>query len=182
MASERQAEDTDHRGKIVSKFKVYWNKPTNKRVVILQYPDRERTNPYNAINGTKPLQLRIKPKTGLVEIDVPLDAEYRTFDKAKALEHGEALKRNKVIQQGGSFGLAGGFGIGQLPSRTRGANKDDSERPPFDDYDTALKEGYVLNYLTLGGRIQALKDGDAMYALGSFKGGNHFSTYIYFGH
>ena len=166
----------DPRGKVISKFKVFWNDPSPKQVVVLQFPNRDRTQPYNNASSLAPTQIRIKPITGLVEVDVPLNSLANGhFNKEKAIEYGSQLARNKVIRHGGNFGLAGGFGAGGANIRHVQGAVDMSELPDDIDeaYEQAAAEGKVLDTLTLTGKIQQFKEGDPIYAMATFKGGTY---------
>lgn len=169
-----EAATSDPRGKVISQFKVFWNDPSPKQVVVLQFPNRDRTQPYNNATSLAPLQIRMKPVTGLVEVDIPLNSlAPGHFNKEKAIEFGSQLARNKVIRQGGNFGLAGGFGAGGANIRHVQGAIDASELPEDLDaaYAQAVAEGKALNTLTLTGKIQQFREGDPIYAMATFKGG-----------
>lgn len=173
MAINEEASD-DPRGKVISRFKVFWNDPSPKQVVVLQFPNRDRSQPYNNAHNLAPSQIRIKPITGLVEVDVPLNSLANGhFNKEKAIEFGSQLARNKVILNGGNFGLSGGFGAGGANTRHVRGVVDTSELPEDLDeaYEFAATRGKVLNTLTLTGKIQQFKEGDPIYAMATFRGG-----------
>ena len=159
-------------GPILKEYKLLLNH-SKKRTLLLQYPTREYGQEYRAATGQKPLELRIKPKCGLVELDIPMDI-HSSFDKQKGIEYGEALRNSRLLQQGGSYGLGGGLGVGPRPV------KDDRRAPPPDgppseklleNFDDSNNKGYVMNKITLGGRIVPFKDGDPIYMTATFRGG-----------
>lgn len=163
----------DDLGSIAEKYKLLIN-PSKKRIMLLQYPNREPGQAYCDETGQKPLELRIKPKCGLVEVDIPMNV-HSNFGKEKGLEYGAALRKSRLVQKGGSYGLAGGLGIG--PSKAA-KNETDAIIPDgplqeklLENYDDANNKGHVMNKITLGGRIITFKDGDPIYMIATFKGG-----------
>ena len=77
---------------------------------ILQFPNRASTNTYSASTSSLPSELRLKQKTGLLELDVPVDP-WRNYDREKGARWGEAMGKTSG-GKGGSYGLPNGFGIG----------------------------------------------------------------------
>lgn len=175
-ASEAQLKDMlqghEKLGPMLKEYKILLNH-SKKHTLLLQYPNREFGQEYRAATGQKPLELRIKPKCGLVELDIPLNIHHN-FDKEKGIQYGDAMRNSHLLQQGGSHGLAGGFGVGPRPA------KDDRraplpEGPPLEklleDIDDSNNKGHVMNKITLGGRIVPFKDGDPIYMTATFRGG-----------
>ncbi len=157
---------------ILKEYKLLLNQ-SKKRTLLLQYPNRDFGQEYRAATGQKPLELRIKPKCGLVELDIPMNI-HSNFDKEKGIEYGEALRSSQLLQQGGSYGLGGGFGVGPR------AVKDDRREFPHDGpppekllekFNDSNNKGYVMNKITLGGRIVPFKDGDPIYMSATFRRG-----------
>ena len=71
-------------------------------IYLLQHPTRSRRKPANARNGCCPTATRIKPKSGFLELDVPICPDFN-YNRDKASRWGRALK-----ESGGSAGVAGG--------------------------------------------------------------------------
>lgn len=146
------------------------------RRFLLQYPDRQADQPYNDGALQKPAELRLKPKTGLVEVDIPINTRLN-YDERKGHRYGNAMKKSNVAQQGGTHGIAGGFNTGGVPARGRGedASKGKGDAYDNDGYDDdgledeEYKAGVVMAHQTLGGRVKAPVDGDPIYMLGAFK-------------
>jgi len=115
---------------IKEKYKLFVN-TCDKHLMLLQYPNREPGQAYCDAVGQKPLELRIKPKCGLVEIDVPIDI-HANYDKVKGLEFGAALRKNKLKGGDGSFGVAGGLGVdlGNV-AKTRGAKEPQNQAQSY---------------------------------------------------
>lgn len=165
----------DELGNLVGEYNMFINQP-EKRLMLLQYPNRDIGQPYSDRIGLKPLELRIKPKCGLVEVDVPMIVR-SNFDKDKGIQYGQAMRKSRVLQEGGSYGLSGGFRSGLLSARLRSSNQEQnltSEEPShetlLENFEDANNKGHVMNKLTLGGRIVPWEDGDPIYLLGVFRG------------
>ncbi|KAF2458906.1 Sin-like protein conserved region-domain-containing protein [Lineolata rhizophorae] len=77
----------------------------NHQIYLFQYPNRPRDQPYKHSNGSAPLELRLKPCSGFVELDVPIDTAAH-FDRRRAVVWGEALR----CAAGGGGGGGGGVG------------------------------------------------------------------------
>ncbi|KAI9814344.1 MAG: hypothetical protein M1826_002256 [Phylliscum demangeonii] len=167
---------------IVREYDVFLNDSLAEKLLLLQYPNRDRQQSYADLNQTKPRELRVKPQSGLVEVDIPLNI-YDNCDRQKALRFGDSLKKSTEARAGGSLGLAGGFGIGSGtgPARAsenvaRGPRRDGEDRemdlgpeaPSLTSYIAANTAGRVLNKQTLGGQIRGPEEGCPIYMLGVF--------------
>lgn len=175
MVRNGQRYHGDHgKDEMIAEYDVYINKPT-KKIMILQYPNRGPGQPYCERTGQKPLELRIKPKCGLIEVDIPMDV-HTNFDKEKGIIYGEAMRKSRVLQDGGSYGMAGGFGIGSKPRATASGRQPSAAEEPtheslLTNFDDANNKGHVMNKVTLGGQIVPFKPGnDPNYYIGVFKG------------
>lgn len=153
---------------VVASYDVYLTDSQIARYVF-QFPDRDREpeigGPYNESTAQKPTVLRLKPKTGLVEIDVPINTSPGYYDTSKGIKYGEALRDSRVLKGGGAFGLAGGFnpnGPGRVKMEGGSADTMDDAR--------SLKMQTILRTQTLAGRIKDAHEGDPMYMLGAFRG------------
>ena len=164
-------------GRILKQYRLFIN-PTKMRTMLVQYPNRELGQEYREANGQKPLELRIKPKCGVVEADIPLNIHVN-FDKVKGIEYGEAMRTSRHLQQGGSYGLAGGLGVGPKLSakdiRRAPMPEGPSKEKLLENFDDANNKGHVMNKITLGGRIVPFKDGSPIYVYVTFKGGKQNS-------
>ena len=158
--------------KVVAQYRLYINKPMGKRAMLIQFPNREVGHEYRAASGNQPSEIRMKPKTGLVEIDIPVDIHVN-YQKEKGVEYGEAMRKSRLLQEGGSYSLGGGFGIGSKET-LRG----DRRVPPPDgptheklmeNFDDANNKGHVMNKMTLGGQIYPFRNGDPIYMAATFK-------------
>lgn len=139
--------------------------PAHRKIVILEHPNKsDGKKPARA-----PLEIRMKPGTGMFEIDYPMD--YNSFyDRNKGLAWGTHLNKSTEAKKGGSHGLAGGFGVGAPPPRARGAKKDGDEFEFGMDWAEALRKDYVLRTQTLGGQAPNATE-ESKYMVGVFSGG-----------
>ena len=165
-------------GKPVARFYKLYAVPFTKHIILFQFPNRGPNQPYNEANHQKPLELRIKPKCGLVEVDLPINV-HTNFDKEKGILYGEAMRKSQVLQEGGSYGPAGGLGIGGTSRPVKGDNyaSGNDELPMealLENFEDANNKGHVMNKITLAGQIIPFKDGDPLYFIGAFRGGKKF--------
>lgn len=165
---------------IVAEFPIFI-KPRlkdGKQVFVLQFPNRDRSMPYDAKNGCAPTEMRIKPNAGMVELDVPLDIR-RNYDRAKGIKWGEAMLKSTIAKDGGSHGMPGGFGLGGAPPAGRGRGRGEAEEAEHQErllanYDKAVEEGHVLKTQTLGGQFVAKNSTTPNYMLGTFTNGIYY--------
>ncbi|KAL8997617.1 MAG: hypothetical protein Q9169_003164 [Polycauliona sp. 2 TL-2023] len=151
---------------------VYAQEP-GTRALLLRFPNRKPDQPYNALTGQKPLEMRIKPKYGHIEVDVPVLVDQH-WDLEKAIEYQHAMQESTVLQQGRSYGLAGGLGAGtqsatKKPSSDPSAASGPSMETLLADPADANNKGHVMNKITLAGRIFPCDDTQSRYMCGVFK-------------
>jgi DNA-directed RNA polymerase-3 subunit RPC5 len=165
-------EDREDSDPIKASYDVYI-KPQiqdGRQVYIFQFPNRDASQDYSEANNAKPVELRIKPKTGMVELDVPLDA-YRNYDRAKGATWGEAMRKVNM-KGGGNYGLPGGFGIGgNTAAGRRGKEEgdDDVRERIMADYPAAVAQQRVLVKQTLGGQVVPKETAGPQYMVGTFR-------------
>lgn len=162
-------------GKPVARCYRLYEVPFTKHIILFQFPNRGRNQPYNEANHQKPLELRIKPKCGLVEMDIPINV-HANFDKEKGIVYGEAMRKSQVLQEGGSYGPAGGLGVGGSSRPAKGdnhtsGNDEYSVDALLENFEDANNKGHVMNKITLAGQIVPFKVGDPIYFIGAFRGG-----------
>ncbi|OJJ51135.1 hypothetical protein ASPZODRAFT_127154 [Penicilliopsis zonata CBS 506.65] len=151
---------------IISSYDVFLTDSEINRYV-LQYLDRPIDKGYDERHGQQPAAFRMKPETGLVEVDVPINTQFN-YDVDKGEQYGEALRRSRAAREGGGYGMAGGFssvGAGASARVKMEGSSGDVEMGG-----TNRKE--YLGLQTLGGRIKIPEEGDPVYMLAAFRGKN----------
>ncbi|KAI1415797.1 hypothetical protein F5Y13DRAFT_155330 [Hypoxylon sp. FL1857] len=162
---------------IVASYDVYTNPqlPENRKLLVLQHPNKQGPvrNAYARIS-----EVRLKNKSGFIEVDVPMSHGHADYDRDKGLRWGSALARSMGAKNGGTHGLAGGFGVG-VPTRGAaggagrgGANRqNDLEREiSMLDWNEAVRQDKVLRTQTLGGQFAIEKETNCRWMIGVFKG------------
>ncbi|EAW14418.1 uncharacterized protein ACLA_074550 [Aspergillus clavatus NRRL 1] len=152
---------------VIASYDVYLTDSEISRFV-LQYLDRSAELPYDEGHDQKPTSFRLKPKTGLVEVDVPIQTRVN-YDVSKGLRYGDAVKRSRSAREGGAYGLAGGFSSGTSSGgKVKMEGAGDVEMGGMEGKDGSD----ILRVQTLGGRIKGPEDGDPVYMLAAFRGQN----------
>lgn len=161
---------------VVASYDVYLTDSDISRYV-LQYLDRPANQAYDDRHGQKPTSFRLKPQTGLVEVDVPISTRVN-YDVGKGLKYGDAMKKSRSAREGGAYGMAGGFSGGSAGGGNGGRVKVEEEvemggvKKGGDQDETAS----LLRLQTLGGGIKTPEGGDPVYMLAAFRGSTFLST------
>jgi DNA-directed RNA polymerase III subunit RPC5 len=167
---EEEDEDT-----VIAEYDVYIAPELQENIYLLQYPNRKREMPYSINGSQEPQQMRIKPKSGFLELDLGMSVQ-SNFDKFKGVSWGEALRMSKESGMN-AFGLASGFGKGARTNEIFAAER--AQLQPLSDervesllgrFDDTNIRGNVMNKTTLGGQIIQPEEGRPMYMLGAFRG------------
>ncbi|PNS18787.1 hypothetical protein CAC42_5326 [Sphaceloma murrayae] len=148
---------------VVSEYDIFITPAVTERVYVLQYPLRNIKKPYNSRNGATPLEMRIKPDAGFVEVDVAMDPAVN-FDKAKGVEWSQAMLKAKGSGLT-TFGASAGFGPGNIKADGRRARGEDLNMD-IDHYGGDR----AFHRQTLGGQILSPEEGEPQYMLGTFRG------------
>nr|QHZ32120.1 DNA-directed RNA polymerase III complex subunit Rpc37 [Ophiocordyceps sinensis] len=157
---------------ITASYNIFLNPalPHGRRLLVLQQP--------NCKDGKRPppTELRLKSGSGMVEVDVPLDFD-AAYDREKGLRWGRILKSSMAAKNGGSHGLAGGFGFGAVQragrKRIPDADEDDGGAGLGGgvlDWNEAVRQDKVLRTQTLGGQYPDADEAQCM--VGVFRGGD----------
>ncbi|KAL8760937.1 MAG: hypothetical protein Q9184_002905 [Pyrenodesmia sp. 2 TL-2023] len=161
-------------------YKMVYMVDPNHRLLILRFPNRRPDQEFADVNRNKPLELRIKPKYGFVELDVPI-----TFmsdrDAFKADNIQRAMMQSAIIQKGGSYGMAGGFGVNEEPAltkKTKGKAKDSARTEDIAPPDPEQLGPWEFNKITLSGMIQRYDDTKPRLMAGVFKGNVLYLSHI----
>lgn len=178
-APDPSGPSTDTDDPVISSYNIHLTNSDVPRLV-LQFLDRDPNNAYDDAHGQKPSSLRLKPQSGLLEVDVPITTRVN-YDIPKGLRYGDALRRSRVGGGGssGGFGMAGGFsggggGGGGITAAAGGAGpgakvKNEPDAMMEDKSESAAAS--LLRNQTLGGRIKVPEEGDPVYMLATFRDG-----------
>ncbi|KAF4995822.1 hypothetical protein FGRMN_4884 [Fusarium graminum] len=148
---------------VTATYNVFINPalPLGRRLLVLQHPNRTDDAP-----RPPPTELRVKAQAGMVEVDVPLDNTV-AYDREKGLKWGKTLHTSMATKNGGSHGLAGGFGFGTVQTRG-GRKKAEADEDESMDWTEALRQDKVLRTQTLGGQYPEYKE--VQHMVGVFQG------------
>ncbi|PFH61916.1 hypothetical protein XA68_15789 [Ophiocordyceps unilateralis] len=167
-SSSTIAPDTDAADPVTATYQIFLNPalPRGRRLLVLQQPNRvDESRP-----APRPTEVRLKSDSGMVEVQIPLDTGV-AYDREKGLRWGRSLQASMAAKNGGSHGLAGGFGFGAVnhhqghAGRAKGARHDID---PILDWNDAVLQDKVLRSMTLGG--QWPETDDVEYMVGVFRG------------
>ncbi|KAH0547647.1 hypothetical protein FGG08_000136 [Glutinoglossum americanum] len=175
------ADSDDSNDPIIAEYDVFVNNHVKGYLHLLQYVNRDSNQPYSEAGNAKPLEVRFKPKAGLVEADIPLNV-HSNYDREKGIHWGEAMRKSRLEKGGDSYGLAGGFGIGSSSGgRASGAGitakaggrpnggEDISQEVLLANFDDAINKGRVLDKQTLGGITNSKDAIQPNYYIGVFR-------------
>ncbi|KAH8149296.1 uncharacterized protein LAJ45_06836 [Morchella importuna] len=164
---------------VVCSYNIQITSPVAPDLYVFQYPVRSRQKPYTKAESSCPVEARFKPRSGLVEVDVPVNVHVN-YDEEKGKVWGDVLKRAGGREAGGKSSLAAA-GVGGANKRRRLDEDEDEEGAEEEvdigamDFAEALKRGRVLDRQTLGSRIQA---DNTKYMVGVFKNDQLYLTPI----
>ncbi|KAM0432908.1 hypothetical protein ACHAPT_004613 [Fusarium lateritium] len=161
-ASIQTIDDDDEDDPVTATYNVFINPslPLGRRLLILQHPNTANDTPQAA-----PTELRLKTRAGMVEVDLPLDHSV-AYDREKGLKWGKSLHASMAAKNGGSHGLAGGFGVGGVQGR--GGRKKPEEDADNLDWAEAVRQDKVLRTQTLGGHYPQTQK--QLHMVGVFQG------------
>ena len=175
---KRIGEFPETRDPVVRQWNMYMNVSPDTHVILLRYPEEQKDDPYSDLKRETPTEFRIKPISGLIEVDLPINPRADTFDKMKGIMYGEAMRKSKIMKErGGSYGIAGGFGLGGSNMKVRpgpgqpAVTPDVSHKDLLENYDEAIRTGHVMTKVTLGGHINVWNETSPNLYVGHFKDG-----------
>ena len=165
---------------MTAEYDVYLTAAQQEQIYLLHYLNRTRERPYSQRFGAQPVDVRIKPNSGHLELDVELSTSYN-FNKYQGLKWGDAVQASKTIQnESGTYGPASGLGVprGKPGGRNQLKDRADLENQVANDlasFKDAVEEDKVMHKQTLGGQIfRHDNKGEDMsqpvYFLGAFLG------------
>ncbi|KAG6020435.1 hypothetical protein E4U41_002836, partial [Claviceps citrina] len=174
--------DPSDQDPITASYNVFLNPalPQGRRLIVLQQPNRT-----DSAARPPPTELRLKSHSGMVEVDLPLD-NTEAYDRDKGLRWGRILQSSMAAKNGGSHGLAGGFGFGAVQQhhhqqargggRKRAGGDHDDDDDAYMDWNEAVRQDKVLRTQTLGGQYPDTDEVQCM--VGVFQGRNLHLTPI----
>lgn len=164
---------------VIAEYDVFITPALQEQIYLLQYINRPRDRPYSERSGARPENVRIKAKSGFLEMGIDMHSGFN-FNRYQSLKWGDALHTAKTLQnESATFGPASGFGVPRTRQPNRGQLKDKVERENeifngLTDFTSAQQEGKALGSQTLGGKIirQESKPEGALpaYFVGAFRG------------
>ncbi|KAJ5246413.1 hypothetical protein N7468_001396 [Penicillium chermesinum] len=155
---------------VIASYDVFLTDSDVSRYVF-QYIDRPQELPYNASHGQKPSVLRLKPETGVVEMEVPINT-HAGYDTSAGLRFGEAMKKSRSAREN-AFGMAGGFSAGSLANNPNGSRvKGEAADVEIFDNKKMVDPSSLIRTQALSGRIKPPEEGDPVHMLATIKGQN----------
>ncbi|KAB5539576.1 Sin-like protein conserved region-domain-containing protein [Coniochaeta sp. 2T2.1] len=154
---------------IVTSYSVFIKPPlpVNRQLLVLQHPNTQNDNP-DKLFVPPVTTMRLKPESGMLEADVPLDYS-SNYDRHKGMVWGSAAQKSAAAKT--SLGLAGGFGVGGAPARGRGGRgRGEDDNVEGGDWGEAVRNDRILRTQTLGGL--ATETSEARYMVAVFQGKN----------
>lgn len=176
MAPSKNTDDDDP---VTAEYDVYLTPSIADKILLLQYPNRPRNRPYSTTYGATPTDMRIKPHSGYMEVDVALNTQ-QNFNKYMGLKWGDATRASHELHNAtGTFGPAAGLAAAKPRSMVRGTplkDKGDRELDFENDlahFEDAEQSQRVHAVQTLGGQILRhdgpTEEGKPYYFVGAFK-------------
>ena len=134
---------------------------SSTKMMVLQYPaHRSASKPYDSYRSQKPRSLRYKPKTGLVELDIPIITSDH-YNADSGTRFGKAMSDSRTVQKGGTHGLAGGFS--STPAQPTSLHN-------IPNHDETSNDDPSLASQKLGGKVAKPTERDPIYFLGTLHG------------
>jgi hypothetical protein len=173
-ANRLPAAATDEDDPVVASYSVFIKPPLpeHRKLVVFEHVTKTSQDP-TQIRVPRIAELRVKPSTGMYEVDVPIDTA-DAYDRNKGIAWGIALQKSMEAKKGGSLGLAGGFNIVPTPTtatgrgrRGGGGGNDDDELPL--GWAEAARQDKVLRTQTFGGARSA-QEANTRHMIGVFQG------------
>lgn len=171
-AGAQEPDEDDDDDPVVCSYDIHITASQAPDLYIFQYPVRSKIKPYTKAENACPLEARLKPKSGLVEVDVPVNVHVN-YDEEKGRIWGDVL-RKAVKEAGKSISGAAGAGAGTGNKRRKIVRGEESEDEEDEvdvmtmQFEDAVKAGRVLSRQTLGSKMQP---DNTKYMVGVFKNG-----------
>ncbi|KAF2708766.1 hypothetical protein K504DRAFT_482274 [Pleomassaria siparia CBS 279.74] len=163
---------------VVSEYDVFITPELEHQLYVLQYINRPPDLPFTKATQSQPSEIRIKPQSGFLEVDVPINIR-SNYNKPQGVRWGEALRKTKGFGQK-AYGTAAGFErvMPRMSTRPGAAGGEAPAAAAIDDdnideyitnFEDANEKGHVLNTQTFGGQIMGDEGSAPSYMVGTFK-------------
>jgi DNA-directed RNA polymerase-3 subunit RPC5 len=165
---------------VVSEYDVFITPELEHQLYVLQYINRPPDLPFTKTTQSQPSEIRIKPQSGFIEVDIPINIR-QNYNKPQGVRWGEALRKTKGFGQK-AYGTAAGFERVMPRLNTRpGADapaantvdNDDNIEEYITNFEDANEKGHVLNTQTFGGQIMKDEGSAPSYMVGTFRNGTY---------
>lgn len=136
---------------VIKSYNIHLTSTLTPYLHLLQYPVRSSTLPYSRQTGACPSAARIKPASGVLELDIPINTS-RHYDTEKGQRWGTALQKSReAASQKPSRGVGGGVG-GSSGKRRKLESDSDSDDPDTHTHSPNAPV-HLLTHQTLSSKI-----------------------------
>ncbi|CAA20918.1 DNA-directed RNA polymerase III subunit rpc5 [Schizosaccharomyces pombe] len=84
-------DETEEQDPVVRTYPVFFSPGLRNNLLLNQFPLRPKNRTYSDANGEAPIDVRVKPKTGWMEVDVPIPTT-KYYNEDKAMKYGNGKK------------------------------------------------------------------------------------------
>lgn len=154
---------------VIASYDVYISNPPTTtsskppRVFVLQYQShRPSTKPYDSAHSQRPTSLRIKPETGIFELDIPIPTS-NNYNQPLGTQLGRTVREAKLAHPNSTHGLGGGFAQ-NLQQQTSTTPNNLTSAPDYNPIPNTSSD-LSLRTQTLGGKLSVSTDKDPVYML-----------------
>lgn len=159
---------------VIKTYDIYFTTALTPHLHLFQYPVRSSSLPYSHMTGDSPTNARMKPQSGVVELDIPINTR-RNYDQEKGRRWGEALRKARLEREARISGSSSTSRVGVGGKRRKIASYnndyDDDEEEEEEDiihvsFEEAKRNGRVLMHQTLAAKLQP---DNTRYMVGVFR-------------
>ena len=152
---------------IVHTYDIHVTTTLSPHLYLFQYPVRGSHLPFANSTGSCPISARIKPDSGAVELDIPINTT-RHYDQEKGRKWGEALRKARLDREARASTTSSRAAASGKRRRigNEDGSDDDADSPSHLTFEEARASGRILATQTLGGKIQA---DNTRYMIGVFR-------------
>ncbi|KAI5806803.1 hypothetical protein DFH27DRAFT_459370, partial [Peziza echinospora] len=153
-SSDAENSDSDDDDPVVMTYDIHLTSTLAPHLHLLQYPVRGKHQPYSKLTNTCPLTARLKPHSGTLEVDVPINTA-RYYDQEKGRRWGEAMHKAAIAREAKIRG-ANASTVRSGGKRRKAADDDDDadDSPPTpQSFEEAKAQGRIMAKQTLSAKI-----------------------------